>query len=52
VLVRPSAPPGGDGLLPDADPSTGGLLVLAVDEREAAALAEAAALGPLSVVLR
>jgi Flp pilus assembly protein CpaB len=51
VLARPGVPAGG-GLLPEADPSAGGLVVLAVDEREAAALAEAAALGPLSLVLR
>jgi hypothetical protein len=51
VLARPSGGSDG-GLLPEADPSSGGLLVLAVKEREAAALAEAAALGPLSVVLR
>lgn len=52
VLARPSGGSEGGGLLPEADPSSGGLLVLAVKEREAAALAEAAALGPLSVVLR
>jgi len=51
VLARPGLPAAG-GLLPDADPSAGGLIVLAVDERAAAALAEAAALGPLSLVLR
>jgi pilus assembly protein CpaB len=51
VLARPSGGSEG-GLLPEADPSSGGLVVLAVREREAAALAEAAALGPLSVVLR
>jgi pilus assembly protein CpaB len=51
VLARPGGGSAG-GLLPEADPSSGGLLVLAVEEREAAALAEAAALGPLSVVLR
>jgi pilus assembly protein CpaB len=51
VLARPGLPAGG-GLLPEADPSAGGLIVLAVDERAAAALAEAAALGPLSLVVR
>jgi pilus assembly protein CpaB len=51
VLARPGLPAGG-GLLPEADPSAGGLIVLAVDEREAAALAEAAVLGPLALVLR
>jgi Flp pilus assembly protein CpaB len=50
VLARPASA-GGGRLLPEADPSAGGLVVLAVDEREAAALAEAAALGPLSLVL-
>jgi Flp pilus assembly protein CpaB len=52
VLARPGGPASDGGLLPDADPSVGGLLVLAVDEQEAAELAEAAARGPLSVVLR
>jgi pilus assembly protein CpaB len=51
VLARPASA-GAGGLLPEADPSVGGLVVLAVDEHEAAALAEAAALGPLSLVLR
>jgi pilus assembly protein CpaB len=52
VLARPGGGQGDGGLLPEADPSSGGLLLLAVPEHAAAALAEAAALGPLSVVLR
>jgi Flp pilus assembly protein CpaB len=52
VLARPGGAGTGGGLLPEADPSAGGLLVLAVEEDEAADLAEAAARGPLSVVLR
>ena len=52
VLARPGVAGSGGGLLPDADPTAGGLLVLAVREDEAADLAEAAARGPLAVVLR
>jgi pilus assembly protein CpaB len=52
VLARPSPAGSSGGLLPEADPAAGGLLVLAVEENQAADLAEAAARGPLSVVLR
>jgi len=52
VLARPGGAVSGGGLLPEGDPSVGGLLVLAVSANEAAELAEAAARGPLSVVLR
>lgn len=51
VLARPQAAAGGHLLAAD-DASTGGLVLLAVDDSTAAALAQSAAAGPLSVVLR
>ncbi|HET8615232.1 MAG TPA: Flp pilus assembly protein CpaB [Actinomycetales bacterium] len=52
VLVRPRSE-GADGVLgAAADDSRGGLLVLSVGSGDAQALAGAAALGPLSLVLR
>lgn len=56
VLARPLGAATGGGLLGSADTSAadsgGGLLVLAVSSAEAAALAGAAARGPLSITLR
>lgn len=51
VLARPQASEAGHLLAPD-DASSGGLVLLAVDDSTAAALAQSAAAGPLSVVLR
>lgn len=53
VLARPAPASGGPGL-PDlgADIASGGLVLLAVEASVAAALAQAASEGPLSVVLR
>ncbi|MGN6302595.1 MAG: Flp pilus assembly protein CpaB [Angustibacter sp.] len=51
VLARPDVG-GGDHLLAADDATSGGLVLLAVDDSTAAALAQSAAAGPLSVVLR
>ncbi|KQX62840.1 Flp pilus assembly protein CpaB [Angustibacter sp. Root456] len=51
VLARPDAA-GAGHLLATDDASSGGLVLLAVDDSTAAALAQSAAAGPLSVVLR